>query len=231
MVPLLQTECVFKPQVISFFEPGVASRTFPSVGSNATPAMVITTTSNVGIQTFAPSFPLDVTGIIRATTSLSTLLVQTSNLVTTQLQATTLSSVSTFANSQFLLNNLFVGASTFLQGGVSTSFLLGSLNEVRLNTANTTRMYITSGGNVGFGLLNPSYQVHIASNLYGSSVTASSIVASSITSYLTLSSVQTFTSSLTGNSFGATNMTSSNMNASTFTGKWNDAVYFTLQEI
>ncbi len=213
------------------FEPGVASRTFPSVGSNATPAMVITTGSNVGIQNFAPSFPLDVTGTARATTSFSTLLVQTSNIQATGLTTTTINAISSFVNSAIVSNAFYVNGSTFLQSGVSTSFLMGSVGEVRLNTSNTTRMYITSAGNIGIGLTNPSYQVHITSNLYASSMIASSITASSITSFLTLSSVQTFTSSLTGNSLGATNMFGSNVNASTFTGRWNDAVYFTLQEI
>ncbi len=213
------------------FEPGVASRTFPAVGSNATPAMVITTASNVGIQTFAPAFPLDVTGTARATTSFSTFLVQTSNLQTTNIQTSNLSSISSVSFANYVLNTSYVNGSTFLQGGVNTPFLTGGPGEIRLATNNTTRVYINTAGNTGFGLTNPSYQVHITSNLYASSMIASSITASSITSFLTLSSVQTFTSSLTGNSFGATNMTSSNMNASTFTGKWNDAVYFTLQEI
>ncbi len=213
------------------FEPGVASRTFPSVGSNATPALVITTASNVGIQTFAPSFPLDVTGTARATTSFSTLLVQTSNIQTTGITTTTLNAISSFVNSAIVSNAFFANGSTFLQGGVSTSFLMGSVGEIRLNTSNTTRMYITSAGNIGIGLTNPSYQVHITSNLYASSMIASSIVASSITSFLTLSSVQTFTSSLTGNSFGATTMSGCNIYSSTFTGKWNDALYLTLQEI
>ena len=213
------------------FEPGVASRTFPSVGSNATPAMVITTASNVGIQTFAPSYPLDVTGVARATTSFSTFLVQTSNIQTTNLQTSNVSTISSVAFAQYVLNTSYVVGSTFLLGGVNAPFLTGGPGEVRLTTNNTTRMYINTAGNTGFGLTNPSYQVHITSNLYASSITASSIVASSITSFLTLSSVQTFTSSLTGNSFGATNMSGSNIYSSTFTGKWNDAIYFTLQEI
>jgi hypothetical protein len=213
------------------FEPGVATRTFPSVGSNATPALVITTASNVGIQNFAPSFPLDVTGTIRATTSLSTLLVQTSNLQTTNLSASNVNTISSFVNSQITSNNFFVQGSTFLQRGVSTSFLLAGPDEIRLNTNNATRMYITTAGRIGIGLINPNFQVHITSNLYASSVIASSIFASSITSYLTLSSVQTYTSSLLGNTFEATNTNACNSYASTFTGRWNDAVYLTLQEI
>lgn len=54
------------------FEPGVSSRLWPAAPSNATPAMVINTASNVGIQTATPAFPLDVAGTTRAQT-LSTL--------------------------------------------------------------------------------------------------------------------------------------------------------------
>ena len=54
------------------FEPGVTSRLWPNVASNVTPAMVINTASNVGIQTATPVAPLDVAGTARAQT-LSTL--------------------------------------------------------------------------------------------------------------------------------------------------------------
>ena len=50
------------------FEPGVTSRLWPNVASNVTPAMVINTASNVGIQTATPAFPLDVAGTARAQT-------------------------------------------------------------------------------------------------------------------------------------------------------------------
>lgn len=50
------------------FEPGVSSRLWPNVASNVTPALMINTASNVGIQTATPAFPLDVAGTARAQT-------------------------------------------------------------------------------------------------------------------------------------------------------------------
>ena len=50
------------------FETGVASRLWPNVASNVTPALIINTLSNVGIQTATPAFPLDVAGAARAQT-------------------------------------------------------------------------------------------------------------------------------------------------------------------
>jgi hypothetical protein len=44
------------------FEPGVSGRLWPTVPSNVTPAMVINTSSNVGIQTASPGATLDVAG-------------------------------------------------------------------------------------------------------------------------------------------------------------------------
>jgi hypothetical protein len=49
------------------FEPGVSARVFPSASSNATPAMIITTSSNVGIGVLAPGVALDVAGAGRFT--------------------------------------------------------------------------------------------------------------------------------------------------------------------
>ena len=44
------------------FEPGVSARLWPTAPSNVTPAMTITTNSNVGIQTASPGAALDVAG-------------------------------------------------------------------------------------------------------------------------------------------------------------------------
>ena len=50
------------------FETGVSSRLWPNASSNVTPALIINTLSNVGIQTATPAFPLDVAGTVRAQT-------------------------------------------------------------------------------------------------------------------------------------------------------------------
>ena len=61
------------------FEPGVTSRLWPNTPSNVTPAMIINTSSNIGIQTATPAFPLDVAGIARAQT-LSTFTINVSSI-------------------------------------------------------------------------------------------------------------------------------------------------------
>jgi len=61
------------------FEPGVSARVFPNTGSNATPAMIINTSSNVGIGIAAPTVSLDVAGAGRFT-ALSTQAISTNTL-------------------------------------------------------------------------------------------------------------------------------------------------------
>ena len=61
------------------FEPGVSARVFPATGSNATPAMIITTGSNVGIGVAAPTVSLDLAGAGRFT-AISTNTISTNTL-------------------------------------------------------------------------------------------------------------------------------------------------------
>ena len=61
------------------FEPGVSARVFPNASSNVTPAMIITTGSNVGIGVAAPTVALDVAGAGRFT-GVSTNTISTNNL-------------------------------------------------------------------------------------------------------------------------------------------------------
>ena len=67
------------------FEPGVSARIWPTAPSNITPAMIINTSSNVGIQTATPGAALDVAGISRAVVlssqQLFTSSIQTNNLL------------------------------------------------------------------------------------------------------------------------------------------------------
>ena len=62
------------------FEPGVSARLWPTVPSNITPAMVINTSSNVGIQMSNPQTALDVAGTGRFVT-LSSLALFASSIV------------------------------------------------------------------------------------------------------------------------------------------------------
>jgi hypothetical protein len=111
------------------FEPGVSARLWPTVPSNVTPAMVINTSSNVGIQTATPGATLDVAGTGRFLTvstqalflstingqsytpgggglttlpsTISTVFLLTSSVVASTVQATVLSSQSLFVSSFF----------------------------------------------------------------------------------------------------------------------------------
>jgi exosome complex RNA-binding protein Csl4 len=83
------------------FEPGVSARTFPATGSNATPAMIINTSSNVGIGVAAPTVSLDVAGAGRftavSTQTISTNIVNAGYLVGLLPGNTAASSVSPLA--------------------------------------------------------------------------------------------------------------------------------------
>ena len=73
------------------FEPGVSARVFPATGSNVTPAMIITTGSNVGIGVAAPGVALDVAGAGRFT-ALSTNIISTGLLTASNISTNTLNS-------------------------------------------------------------------------------------------------------------------------------------------
>ena len=82
------------------FEPGVSARVFPAAGSNVTPAMIINTSSNVGIGVAAPTVSLDVAGAGRftavSTNTVSTSIV-TGSVVGRLLTNTSAASVSPLA--------------------------------------------------------------------------------------------------------------------------------------
>ena len=83
------------------FEPGVSARVFPATGSNATPAMIITTGSNVGIGVAAPTISLDVAGAGRftaiSTNTISTGTLNAGYVITRLPQNTPAASVSPLA--------------------------------------------------------------------------------------------------------------------------------------
>ena len=113
------------------FEPGVSSRTFPTVPSNVTPAMIINTSSNIGIQNANPLFPLDVTGIARAT-SLSTLNIQLST-INGQVFGSFSGSTNSLSAGTVTVSSLFT-----LQLNVSTTATISSLivNSLQLGDGN-----------------------------------------------------------------------------------------------
>jgi trimeric autotransporter adhesin len=103
------------------FETGVGARVFPAVPSNVTPAMVINTSSNVGIGIASPTVTLDVAGAGRFQT-LSSQQIHASSFVggivsVATVFATTVSSVAGFFSS---VNNYQVGGASYLPTQIFT---------------------------------------------------------------------------------------------------------------
>jgi hypothetical protein len=97
------------------FETGVSARVFPAAPSNATPAMIINTSSNVGIGIAAPTVTLDVAGAGRFQT-LSTQQIYASSFIgsvvsSATVYATTVSSLAGYFSS---VNNYPVGGALYL---------------------------------------------------------------------------------------------------------------------
>ena len=110
------------------FEPGVSARVFPSVLSNITPAMIINSSSNVGIGTAAPGVALDVVGAGRFTA------VSTNTLSTNQVNS------SNICNAGFLSNNgVFsnITAGAFFQNTSNTGTL--GLGGILTTVSNITQ--------------------------------------------------------------------------------------------
>jgi hypothetical protein len=197
------------------FEPGVSARLWPTVPSNVTPAMVINTSSNVGIQLAAPTVALDVGGQMRAI-GFSTQQIATSSILNNP------RIVGAVITSSFSM----LGPSTFLVGAFSTSFMTAGTPEIDFYTNNVMRMTILSNGNVGIGTLGPAFLLDV-----NGSARMNTLFVSSVTAYNNVSTVQFQMSSVTGNNVQVNALSSFVMGASTFTGKWNDAQYYVLQTI
>ena len=104
------------------FEPGVSARVFPSASSNATPAMIITTSSNVGIGVLAPGVSLDVAGAGRFTA------LSVNTVSTNQVNSSNICNVGWLSNG---------GALSNLGGG---AFFAGTSNTTTLGVAGTATL-------------------------------------------------------------------------------------------
>jgi trimeric autotransporter adhesin len=121
------------------FEPGVGARLFPAVSSNVTPAMIINTSSNVGIGTATPGVTLDVVGAGRFTA------ISTNTISTTQLNSGNICNVGWFSNNGVLSNTT---AGAFFQA-TSNSTTLGVAGVATFasnitQTAGTTTLISTN---------------------------------------------------------------------------------------
>ena len=189
-------------------ETGVSSRLYTAALSNAVPAVMIDINSNVGIRLAAPAVPLDVGGTIRAPT-LSSLTLQTSTI-----------------EGAIFTRDLYANARTFLQGEVSTSFLLGNYNTLSFRTAGTQRATFTQAGNLGIGIAAPQFPVDIAGI-----TRVSTIYNSTSISYNFISAPLLVASTVNTENAQITNISTNQINASLIYGRWNDAQYYVLQTL
>ena len=189
-------------------ETGVSSRLYTAALSNAIPAVMIDINSNVGIKLAAPAVPLDVGGTARAIT-LSSLTLQTSTI-----------------EGAIFTRDLYANARTFLQGEVSTSFLLGNYNTLSFRTAGTQRATFTQAGNLGIGIAAPQFPVDIAGI-----TRVSTIYNSTSISYNFISAPLLVASTVNTENAQITNISTNQINASLIYGRWNDAQYYVLQTL
>ena len=96
------------------FEPGVSARVFTSASSNATPAMIITTNSNVGIGILSPGVSLDVAGAGRFTAA------STNTVSTNQVNSSNICNAGFISNNGILSNTT---AAAYFQNTSNTGTL------------------------------------------------------------------------------------------------------------
>ena len=155
------------------FEAGIAAQTFSNNPAQATPTMIINTSSNVGIQTASPATTLDVAGTTRSQiVSTLALNVSTINGQTFggPIQSTVigLGLVGYISSSQLFssLSGLVVGSTLGLSAGSVTAPLLSTLN-INLCTINGQ----TFGGPIQSTVIGLGLTGYISSTQLFSTVT------------------------------------------------------------
>ena len=147
--------------------------------------LYISSSGDVGIGTTSPSAKLHIKDgvlLLNDTTSNTNdiRVLTTSSNSTTPIQATFISAKTIFTDDGFGntetysssslfasgLNNtkidLFGASSNYVGGPSNGNILIQAQNNIRFNSPTTTRLFISSSGNVGIGTATPSAQLHIS---------------------------------------------------------------------
>ena len=118
-------------------------------------------TSNVGIGTTSPGVKLDVAGEIRTS---SNYIADNATLgsLSLRISGTETGRLDNY-NSALRLINFHATSETAISGNADISLKSVGSSNIKLSTANTERMRITSTGNVGIGTTNPTQLLHVYS--------------------------------------------------------------------
>ena len=121
-------------------------------------ALTVLNNGNIGIGTITPNAKLDVSG---------------SAIITGSLTVTNGITGSLFGTSSWAVSASYISPTTtnaFIQGGNSfgTTALLGTNDNqsLALETSGSTRMFISSSGNVGIGTTSPGYKFHVVGDSF-----------------------------------------------------------------
>ena len=159
------------------FEPGVSARVFTATGSNATPAMIITTGSNVGIGVAAPTVALDVAGVGRftalSTNEISTGYIEAYNGYFSNIDSVGISAIEGYISTLYVdsISTNIISTATILTNTISTnSISTGTLTvggtalsaRLQISTNNTT---LTNPASIIIKTPNTSYFYEDYTNL------------------------------------------------------------------
>ena len=156
--------------------------------TNNTIANIFTTNGNVGIATPSPGARLDVSGTIRATTSITTGSLFSTNQTSTNIVGTNISSTN-FNGTTLSTANIYSSLST-INNLVGSNLTITSATISNINTSsvritngslnatfnsNTLANIITTGGNVGINTTSPGSRLEINGTLKANDITVGNI--------------------------------------------------------
>ena len=176
------------------FEPGIAAQSYLNNNALATPAMIINTASNVGIQTASPGATLDVAGTARA--------------VTVSTQAMQFSSINGFQIGQpFSTLGLFTSNTSNFYAPSLTQNLSSAASTLGLFTSNTSNFYAPAlAHNLSSAASTLGLFTSNTSNFYAPSLTQNLSSAASTLGLFTSNTSNFYAPSLLNNY--STNLTS-----------------------